>query len=387
MPKGTTEELRRANLAAVLRLVYGSGAMSRALIGRHTGLNRSTVGSLVTALADLGLVGEHAPDPNGRVGRPSPIVQPDPDVVAFAVNPEIDALTLAVVGLDGRVRRTVRSEYDEIPDAAGAVLLAARLIEASRHELHGLRVVGVGVAVPGQVRTSDGLVRNAPHLDWHDEPFAAPLAAATGLPVRAANDAALGALAEHRFGSGRGCDHLVYLNGGASGIGGGIITGGHLLTGTAGYAGELGHVRVAGGETTDSAGLRGTLEAEVTRAELLAVLGLPRATPDELHAALLADRGPAVRAVVARQVGHLGTALAAAINLLNPEVVTLGGFLAALLAHDPDALSDAVHRSVLEPSSQGVRIVPAALGTDLLAIGAAGLAFEDLLADPALALA
>ncbi len=79
----------------------------------------------------------------------------------------------------------------------------------------------------------------------------------------------------------------------------------------------------------------------------------------------------------------MGTALAAAINLFNPEVIALGGFLAALQAYDPDALEQAVAADTLAPSLEGVRIAPAALGADLLMIGAAGLAFRPLLADPA----
>ena len=88
-------------------------------------------------------------------------------------------------------------------------------------------------------------------------------------------------------------------------------------------------------------------------------------------------------AVVERQLGHLGTALAAAINLLNPQVVALGGFLAALQAYDPDRLERAVAASTLAPSLEGVRITAAELGADLLMVGAAGLAFRPLLADPA----
>lgn len=380
---GTTEDVRRANLSAILGILYRGGPASRAQLGKLTGRNRSTIGSLVTDLVDLGLVAEGDPDASGQVGRPSPVVRLLPEVTAIAVNPEIDALTIGLVGLDGGVRRVIRHEYDRIPTVGEVLSITAAVIAGMRVELDALRLVGIGVAVPGQVRTDDGLVRNAPHLDWHDEPFGAPLAAATGHPVLVANDAALGALAEHEFGAGRAHDHLVYLNGGASGIGGGVITGGRLLGGSAGYAGELGHVRVSSSPVTDSAGIRGTLEGEVTRAELLEALRLERADAEQFEQALLADRSERVATIVHRQLGHLGTALAAAINLLNPEVVALGGFLAALLAYDQASLERAVAASALAPSLEGVRIAPAELGTNLLMVGAAGLAFRPLLDDPA----
>lgn len=380
---GTAEDVRRANLAAILGILYRNGAASRTALSRHTGRNRSTIASLVTDLVDIGLVNERDPDSLGVVGRPSPVVSIRPEVAAIAVNPEIDVLTIGLVGLDGQVRRVIRHEYDRIPTASEVLSITAAVIAGMRLELEALLVAGIGVAVPGQVRTEDGLVRNAPHLDWHDEPFAEPLAEATGYAVQVANDAALGALAEHEFGAGRGKDNLIYVNGGASGIGGGVISAGVPLGGASGYAGELGHVRVSSSAVADSAGIAGTLEAEVTRAELLEALGLTRAEPGQFEAALLADRSERVAAVVARQLGHLGTALAAAINLLNPQVVALGGFLAAIQAYDPERLTRAVAASALSPSLEGVVITPAELGANLLMVGAAGLAFAPLLADPA----
>ncbi len=269
----------------------------RAALGKHTGRNRSTIGSLVTDLVELGLVVEQDPGAIGQIGRPSPIVTLRPEVVAIAVNPEIDALTIGLVGLDGAVRRVIRHEYERIPTASEVLSITSAVISGMAVELAELTVVGIGVAVPGQVRTVDGVVRNAPHLGWHDEAFGAPLAKLTGYPVAVANDAALGALAEHEFGVGRSHENLIYVNGGASGIGGGVIVGGRLLGGASGYAGELGHVRVSSSDTRDSAGIAGTLEAEVTRAELAEVLGLTRVAPDEFDAALLADRSEPVAAV------------------------------------------------------------------------------------------
>jgi predicted NBD/HSP70 family sugar kinase len=201
--------------------------------------------------------------------------------------------------------------------------------------------------------------------------------------VLAANDASLGAMAERFFGAGKGITDLIYLNGGASGIGGGLIVGGAPAGGIAGYAGELGHTRVSDSLRVDSAGLRGTLEAEVTRRELLEVLGLAGADADELEQALLASTAPEVRAEVDRQIDHLAVALGGAINILNPQLVVLGGFLAALLAVDPDRLRTGVAAHSLGAAFGTVRLSAAELGSNLLMIGAAELAFEGLLDDPA----
>lgn len=377
------DDVRRHNLSVILRLVHRGGAASRARLTRLTGLNRSTISALVAELVELRLVGERHPDAAKQIGRPSPVVFASERVVAFAVNPEIDAVTMGLVGLDGLVHRRIRRPTERSPSVTEAVNIAADVIDGLRGELGStFTVVGVGVAVPGLVRADDGLVRHAPHLGWIDEPFAGLLERATGFPVYAANDASLGAMAERYFGAGRGMTDLVYLNGGASGIGGGLIVGGTAVGGISGYAGEFGHARVGESTRTDSAGIAGTLEAEVTRSGLLAALGLAGADADELEQALLASDSPSVRDEVNRQLDSLAVALAGAINILNPQLVVLGGFLAALLAVDPDRLHAAVAALTLEAPFGSVRVSAAELGSNLLMIGAAELAFERLLVDP-----
>lgn len=378
------DDVRRHNLSVILRLVHRGGAASRSLLTRQTGLNRSTIAALVSELVDLGMVEEREPDATNQVGRPSPIVAISERVVAIAMNPEIDAVTFGVVGLDGTVHRRIRHATDRSPSVGEAVEIARTVIAGLRNELEPrYRVVGVGVAVPGLVRAHDGLVRLAPHLGWVDEPLAELLEQATGYPVFAANDASLGAMAERYFGAGRGLTDLIYLNGGASGIGGGVIAGGNAIGGVAGYAGEFGHTRVSARPVTDSAGIAGTLEAEVTRSALLGVLGLESADADELQAALVASEAPEVRDEVHRQLDHLAVALAGAINILNPQLVVLGGFLASLLAVDADRLADAVSAHALDAPFGTVRVAPAQLGSNLLIIGGAELVFERLLDDPA----
>lgn len=378
------DTVRQHNLSTVLGLVHRSGALSRSELTRRTGLNRSTVGALVGELVELGLVLEHVPDANNRVGRPSPVVAAHPRVVALAVNPEIDAVTVGVVGLDGMVQHRVRQPTGHAPTAMEAVAVARTVIDRLGPALAaGSRVVGIGVAVPGLVREADGVVRLAPHLGWLDEPFAAELREATGLPVSAANDANLGASAEHLFGAGRGVADLVYLNGSASGIGAGVITGAAPLTGLAGYAGELGHTLVNSVGTRCHCGAIGCLETEVNQRSLLAVLGLPGADPDELERALVVSDAPTVREEVERQLRFLAVAVRNATNVFNPQLIVLGGFLGALVEAAPGRLGALVSECALKASAESLRVARAELGSNLLMVGAAELAFASLLADPA----
>ncbi len=382
--KDGSDGVRRRNLAAVLTRVHRGGPASRAILTAEIGLNRSTIGALVAELEGLGLVEEGNAPATRRVGRPSPVVRPHPRPAVVAVNPELDAVTVAIVGLGARVEHRVRREVDHPVTALETAEIVAEAVDAHLAEAAvEPRLLGVGLAVPGLVRASDGVVRWAPHLGWQDEPIAELVGARLGLPTVVDNDASLGALAERIFGAGRGVEELVYLNGGASGIGGGVIVRGQLLGGANGYAGEFGQNRPGLTDSADRVTEHGTLEDEVSRARLLATLGLTSADEPQLERALLAADDPAVAAEVARQQRVLAVALGNAINVVNPELVVLGGFLASLLACDPVELERTVAATTVPAAFEGVRIQPAALGEDRLLIGAAELAWQPILSDPA----
>lgn len=376
------EAVRRANLGAVLRLVHHEGARSRSFITADTGLNRSTVADLVSALAERGLVAEQEPDPTNKVGRPSPVVAPSADVVAIGVNPEVDAIEIGAVGLGGVMRARTRIELDGVPSVADAVDTVTRTMSRwQARELKGCRFVGVGIAVPGLVRERDGLVRLAPHLRWREEDIASPLADVLGVPVVVDNDASLGARAEHLFGAARSHADIVYLNGGASGIGGGLILDGRLIRGAGGYAGEWGQTRPGIADETHRRTHDGVLEDEVNRARLMAAAKLV-AGDDAALAAALDGAGPTADEEVVRQRRVLAATIGNATNVLNPSMIVLGGFLGILRDQDPAGFDADVRERSLAVSAEDLTISSAALGRDRLLIGGAEAAFAGLLADP-----
>lgn len=371
------EGVRRANLGEILRLVHHRGPLSRAALTQETGLNRSTIGGLVTTLAENGLVSEENPDPTRRVGRPSPTVVATEGILAVAVNPEVDALEIGAVGFGGVVRARTRQATDLVlaPEEVAA-RVAAVVDEWRSGELRDARLLGVGVAVPGLVRASDGIVRNAPHLGWRDVDIASLISERTGLSAAVGNDASLGAVAEWLFGAAQNHDDVIYLNGGPSGIGGGVILGGRSLAGAGGYAGEWGQNRPSLDDEADRRVPGGVLEDEVNRARLFDALGV---RDDEALAAALRS---ATADEVARQRRILAATLANAANALDPSTVVLGGFLAALRGADPTGFDDAVRAQMLEAPAEGMTVAAAALGADRLLTGAAELVFEQLMADP-----
>jgi predicted NBD/HSP70 family sugar kinase len=307
--------------------------------------------------------------------------------VVAAINPELDVIDVALVTLGGELiaRRRVAVSVPTVVDTVTATAAAVRELLAEHPEAE---LLGAGIAVPGLVRSEDGYVRLAPHLEWREEPLAELLAAALRVAVVAANDAHLGCRAELTFGAGVGADSLLYVNGGPSGIGGGIVIDGRPVGGSAGYAGEIGHLSVDADGPRCACGAHGCLESLVSRDALTAVLGIEHPDDDELELALAravggeeGGRGP-VSTEVERQMRWLGVALRGVVNLLNPELVVLGGHLAALwTAASPEARA-AVLTDALSVSAEGVRIEVAALGSQRLLVGAAELAWDVLIADP-----
>jgi predicted NBD/HSP70 family sugar kinase len=347
------------------------------------GLNRSTIAGLVAELESLGLADQAKPS-GTRIGagRPSVDVKARTGAYVLAVDLRVDGLTVARVGLGGvvRARATGPVPADHDADAiAASVVDLMRLVV--RDVEQGAALVGVGVSVPGIIREEDGLVRLAPNLGWHDVPFAKLLAdrmGSIGIPVLG-NDADLGALAEHLRGAGVGVEDLVYLSG-EVGVGAGVIVGGRKLEGAGGYAGEIGHMPFIPDGKLCHCGARGCWETEIGAPAIALAVGCPAEQIGALGEFLesIHEASPDLHAVGR----HLGRGMAGAVNLLNPRVIVLGGYLRSLFPLiQEDMHSELVLRGLTAPREQVLVTLPG-LGGDSVLLGAAELAFEPLLADP-----
>jgi predicted NBD/HSP70 family sugar kinase len=382
---GQSREATRAhNLSIVLKMVQHSVAISRSQLTANSGLNRSTILNIVSELQELGLVTEtEAPSTTG-VGRPSLVVTASEKLVAFAVNPESDATTVGLVSLSGKVLHRVRvlTGGNHTPDIA--VATATREIEKILATLDSTtRIVGIGVAIPGQVRVQDGIVRFAPALNWVEVPIAALLAQATGLPVAVDNDASLGCSAEYIYGAGRGFSNVVSVFSGAGGIGGGVIVDGIQLRGATGYAGEIGHVKISSSAALDNSGLGGTLEALVRRDDLLHIFKLDSATDEELDLEVQRTKSASVIKILEAQTDFVGQAVANVVNVFNPEIVILEGFLSSLLTRFEQRLLNVVKTSALNAATENLLIRKGELGSRAIMLGAADLQFGRLIENPA----
>lgn len=398
------DQMRRANLSTLLRQVQ-RGPCTRSQLVERTGLTRAAVGSLLAVLADVGLVVERdaGDDPlvHRRPGRPSLVVACTDHTMSLACGITADAVVVAVIDLGGRVLGRMTADHDGTAGSDPATVvaevgrLARRLLDQVGGRLGGgthdgqrddAMLLGVGVAVAGVVERPAGRVVLAPNLGWTDVPLAAMVADELGgtVPVWVANEADLGLLAECHRGAAVGCDDVVYVSA-EIGVGGGVLVGGRPVHGAGGYAGELGHVPVHPDGAPCRCGSSGCWETEIGEAALLRRAGrAPSAGRRgvawaEARARIGDERALAAFAETGRWVG---VGLAGLVNLLNPEVAVLGGYLASSFDLMAPAIGAELETRALGVSRRGVRVVPAVLGADAPLVGAAELAAEWVLADP-----
>ena len=185
---GTNQEaIRRHNLGTVLRHVHSAGEMSRAELTSLMGLNRSTIAGLVGELESLGISERADPVEGVRqgAGRPSAGVRIAADgPYVIAVDLGVDRAVVARVGLGGRVLQRAQAPVHSDGEAWQVGAAVAALIRTVVEDAPAASpLVGIGISVPGLVRRSDGLIRLAPNLEWHDVSFGGIVLAALGLDV------------------------------------------------------------------------------------------------------------------------------------------------------------------------------------------------------------
>jgi predicted NBD/HSP70 family sugar kinase len=367
----------------VLRALAESTQLSRAEIASRTGLARATVASVVYDLISGGLVRESATAgaAAARAGRPPQILSLEPEA-AFALGLDIahDHVRAILTDVVGTVRwdRTEPMAVDGDPDRA--LTAAGRLVDAALDDVGVARekVLGLGAGFASPVG-KDGHQLHAEGImpGWVGVRPVDELAGRTGLPVQIINDANAGVLAERRYGAARGCDNVVYLRL-STGIGAGAICDGRMLLGQGGTAGELGHVIVEPDGLLCRCGNRGCLETVASPPAIAGMLarswGRPVSSADLVDLLRAGDRGTA-RAI--EDAGDaVGRALATAVTMLNPQLIVVGGDLAAAQDTLFEPMLRTIARNTMRCHTESLRIVRSALGDNAGVRGAAALVLE-----------
>ncbi len=368
----------------IIEALYRHPLSSRADLARHTRLSRATVSTLVEELVRAGLAEEGTgPGPAGAgaeagVGRPPVLLSLVPGA-AFALGLDFghQHIRVALCDLSGEpiVDDYSLAEVDHAPSES---------LDLAHHLVHEAldsagvapdRLLGVGMGLAAPINKASGnLEANGILPGWHGIRPAAEMEARLGIPVALDNDANLGALGEKAFGAARGVDDLVYIRLSA-GIGAGLIIDGRPYQGRLGVAGEVGHVLSDPHGPICRCGNRGCLETVASPVAVAALLERslrqPVTVPRLLELVAEGDRG--ARRAVAEAGEAVGRALSMVVNILNPELVVVGGDLAqagdVLLA----PIAAAIERHSVAPAAAAVRVAAGMLGPRAEVLGAAAL--------------
>ncbi len=287
--------------------------------------------------------------------------------------------TKIVVGLVERDGTIVRVERYATPVGSTEAFLAG--LSSAVESLQDESVAAVGIGLPSAIDQRSGTVVFSANIPLAGLDVRSWAAEAFGLPAAIDNDANCAALAEWRAGAGRGTTDMVMITLG-TGIGGGLILGGRLYRGWIGAGAEVGHIVVDAdgplcqGHCTGRGHLEGFASGRAVEAAARRVLGPGAGTP-ELVAAARQGSGPA-REALAAAGRWLGAGIASLVNLLNPELVVIGGGFGEAFDLLIDPVREIVARDGLAPARDVVRIVPAELGAAAGVIGAALVGFEAL---------
>ncbi|MFF3641408.1 ROK family protein [Streptomyces sp. NPDC002564] len=395
---GDRASLRRSNLSLVLRLLRDAGPRPRTQIAAETGLPKATITNLVAELMESGLVREGETERHGSVGRPGRTVEIDGRSVC-GIGVEINVAYLSLVALDlrGEVVTRHRTPLDTRGSDPAAVLdRMARAIGETRTALRdrGVIPVAVTVAAPGVIKAGTGVVSYAPNIGWQDVAVTEGLRTRLGPgapPIDLENDAKLGAIAEYLVAASADIHDLVYVTG-ETGVGGGIISDGRLLQGSAGFAGEIGHMPLDPQGSPCVCGRVGCWETMVGLTALLRGAAGPddpvRDPTVDLEQRLTelrrrADAGDApTLAALARIADGLALGVALLADVLNPRAVVLGGYFTHFGDHLIDRVRAGFAARVMAPEAGGCEVVLSSLGFSAAARGGACLALDRVYQDP-----
>jgi glucokinase-like ROK family protein len=394
--------VRKLNTSLILNCLRTRGPLSRAGLSATTGLNRSTVSSLINDLLKESLVREIGLEPPER-GRPGMLLELNP-AGGCAVGVEIGVDFISVVLTNFVAQVLWRQRIDSDP-RDGQSIIIERAEELTQQALdigteHGLRHLGIGLGVPGLVDIQQGSLVFAPNLRWRDVPLRQIWAQRFDSPIFVENEANAAALGEYYFGIARDVQNLIYLSAGV-GLGGGIVIKGKLFRGSGGYAGEFGHMTMDPDGEPCGCGKRGCWETLVgPRAIVHRVKNalevrinekshMRRLVDNELShididaVVQAAEAGDPVAKTALEEVGvHLGIGIGNLVNVFNPEMVVLGGALSLASPFLLPVAERTIQKHALAQSREIAKVVASAHGADSCVMGAVALVLDDILREP-----
>lgn len=373
--------------------------ISRATLADLTGLNKTTVSSLVQELIEHQYVHEVGLDTSG-VGRPA---------IMLELNPAAGRIVSAEIGVDFiNVVRTDFSaqtmwQHKEAHHNQSQPEIIDRTLALLQQAIDGPAdgLLGLALGVPGLVDFDSGLLHFAPNLGWANVPLGAILrdAFGTDTPIFVDNEANLAALGEYFFGAAQGVSEVLYISVGV-GLGGGIVRNGALYRGKTGFAGEFGHMVLDPDSTTRcNCGNYGCWETLVSQSTVFRTIArrveageqsyltdLTGGDLAQLNVPLVVEAarsGDALALDVLKDVGrYLGMGITSLVNALDPDLVVLGGILSMASDYLLPRVEEELAERALSHDAGSTRVVIASHGFDACVMGGVATVYQAILTQP-----
>jgi len=379
---------------SVLHLIWREKQISRAEIARQIGLSRSTVTEVIRDLLNTGYVKEVGAGVSSGGRKPIVLEFQNDHKLILGIDIGATHVSTSLMNLGGELLAFEKRSYSVRSDPEGTRSLVFQLCDTCLDQVMDgqQRLLSIGVALPSPV--------DPDHPEWVSE-IVIPawrgkneldiLHSHYGVPVYVDNDANLGALAEYRWGAGRGFEDLTYVKIGY-GLGAGFVLNGEIYRGSTGIAGEMGHMTVGESDVVCECGLEGCLSTLVGGKAMLArVAELSEKYPDSplvngstdleaIEAAALENDKLALQ-LYQETSEYLSTAITGWINMMNPSRVILGGTMEELQNRLLDPVQEKMKACSIVGSVPITDIRTSDLGHQAESIGAATLALESVFSE------
>lgn len=388
--------VRDYNEGVVLETVRVGDGVSRVEIAQSTGLTAQTVSNIIKRLVDMDLIVEAGRD-SSVAGRRRVRLRINP-TARYAVGVQVDGdeTSFVVIDLGGQV--VVRARHPTMAEQ-GPFAIINRIAESvseliNQARVDPQRILGVGVACPGPLDHRSGVVFDPPNLPgWHDVPLAEDLRLKTGFPAIVDNDATAAAIGEKWASGADGAQNFAFVYMGV-GVGAGLFVDGHVFRGATTNAGEFGHTILDPEGPPCFCGSRGCVEAYCApRAVVDSVARrLADGEPSALHVEATKEQGgltfqrichvalagdSLALEEVRRSAWRLGCGAVSLVNLLDLELIVLGGRAFREVGHIyKDEVQKVVNDRIMARTRRNVLVELAKAGEDAGAVGAASLMLD-----------
>ena len=381
------------NAVRILRIARDKGAVSRAELAKLTGLHKATITDHVSKLIRAGFLEERGDvEPRKTIGRKRIVLRfvPLAGLVA-GVDVGFDTIVVSIADLNAHVLRQESFEYGQqepVNEVLAKVIFGIHSLLSSLREVRP-KLVGIGMGIQGVIdHAANTLLVSQNKKSWEGVPLSTPLETEFKVPVFVENDVKTMALGEYLFGTAKGTRGLIHIWVGR-GLGAGVLINGHILHGITSSAGEIGFNGLE-----DTGYFRSTYPLLCTGQAIFGEIlndanlceaygrGASPSGPKQISVELIARLALAGDAVANQVINEFISLLSMVcipmVNLLNPEVIILGGKLSENYPSLASRLQEKIQEDLLAPPAKAVKVLPASHGERSVVLGAAGLVLHEL---------